>query len=112
MVGNCECEFNPILAIGFDDARSYGENSLWMRHALEERFGLQDRHKYLRRQALPQFYRANGSMYVVKVKRFEVDRDIYDENCYAYVMPQENSIDVDTELDFVIAEAVMKHFGR
>ena len=112
VVGNCECEFNPILAIGFDDARSYGENSLWMRHALEERFGLQDRHKYLRRQALPQFYRANGSMYVVKVKRFEEDRDIYDENCYAYVMPQENSIDVDTELDFVIAEAVMKHFGR
>ena len=48
-------------------------------------------------------------MYLVKVKHFLEDNYIYDENCYAYIMPQENSIDVDTELDFVIAEAVMQH---
>ena len=28
--------------------------------------------------------------------------------CYAYIMPQIRSIDIDTQLDFLIAEAIIK----
>lgn len=31
--------------------------------------------------------------------------------CYAYIMPAERSIDIDTELDFKIAECYMREQG-
>ncbi len=109
VVGTCECEFSPMLACQFGSSLSYGNDRRTVREAFEREYNI-NKTAYLRRQALPNFYRANGSMYLVDVKRFEENHYIYDENCYAYVMPQENSIDVDTELDFVIAEAVLRHF--
>ena len=57
-------------------------------------------------------YRLNGSIYMVRVSTFPEDLNIYKDNCLAYVMPQERSMDIDTELDFVIAEAVLKHFSK
>ena len=112
VVANCECDHSPLWAISYDETFSYGTGMLQVKQAFDKEFNLMDKNRYNRRQALPTFHRANGSMYLVKVKRFEEDHYIYDENCYAYVMPQENSIDVDTELDFVIAEAVLRHFKK
>lgn len=109
VIGACECEFSPLLAWQFGPSLSFGNDRRTVREAFDKEYNL-SKNTYLRRQALPNFYRANGSMYLVDVKRFEENHYIYDENCYAYVMPQENSIDVDTELDFVIAEAVLRHF--
>lgn len=109
IIGVCECEFSPMLGCQFGESMSYGPDRRTVREAFDKEYNLNN-NTYLRRQALPSFYRANGSMYLVKVSRFEEDHYVFDENCYAYVMPQENSIDVDTELDFVIAEAVFKHF--
>ncbi|MBR7165960.1 MAG: acylneuraminate cytidylyltransferase family protein [Clostridia bacterium] len=63
------------------------------------------------RQALGTFYRLNGSIYMVNCDHFKENiNNIYHDGCYAYVMPQERSFDIDTMLDFVIAETVMKHF--
>ena len=33
--------------------------------------------------------------------------NLYREDCYAYKMPAERSIDIDTELDFKIAETII-----
>ena len=33
---------------------------------------------------------------------------ILEHGCYAYIMPQDRSIDIDTALDFLIAETIMK----
>ena len=113
VVGMCECEHSPMLATAFDKTLSFNSNRMMVRKAFEREFPqFADNNTYLRRQAWPTFYRANGALYLVKVERCEEDRYIYDESCYAYVMPQENSIDVDTELDFVIAEAVLRHFKK
>ena len=109
VIGACECEFNPLLACQFGPSLSFGNDKHTVREAFDKEYNLND-NTYLRRQALPNFYRANGSMYLVDVKKFEENHYIYDEYCYAYIMPQENSIDVDTELDFVIAEAVLRRF--
>ncbi len=108
VVGACECEFNPLLATRFGPSLSYGSDRQIIREAFDDKYNAKG--AYLRRQWLPSFYRLNGSMYIVNVGRFVKNHDIYDENCYPYIMPQENSIDVDTELDFVIAEAVLRHF--
>lgn len=63
------------------------------------------------RQKLGTFYRLNGSIYMVDCAYFKKDiSNIYREGCYAYVMPQERSYDIDTKLDFLIAETVMKYF--
>ena len=62
------------------------------------------------RQQLDKFYRINGSIYIVNVEHFSKGKDIYDSGSFAYIMPVERSIDIDTELDFLIAETVLNNF--
>ena len=62
----------------------------------------------LPRQALPTYYRENGAIYLMKRECINgSDKDIFKKRCYAYIMPQERSIDIDVELDFKIAEVIM-----
>lgn len=60
------------------------------------------------RQSLPTYYRINGALYIVKTKYLMLMENIYKDKCYAIIMPKENSIDIDDEMDFKIAEAFMK----
>ena len=62
-----------------------------------------------RRQAIGDFYMLNGALYIVKIDKLPDDNHIYIENSFAYVMPEERCLDIDTELDFVIAETVLKY---
>jgi CMP-N-acetylneuraminic acid synthetase len=34
-------------------------------------------------------------------------KEQFRERCYAYIMPEERSVDIDTELDFVMAEYLL-----
>ena len=112
VVAGSECDHNPLHSRVFGESGSYNENEgIVLVKLYKEKYERYDKNEYLRRQALPTFYRANGALYICRVERFESNHYIYDEKCYPYIMPQENSLDIDTELDFVIAEAVMKHFG-
>lgn len=61
----------------------------------------------VQRQRLETYYRINGAIYMVNVKAFFEDNDLYREGCYAYKMLKERSIDIDTELDFKIAEIIL-----
>lgn len=54
------------------------------------------------------YYRLNGAIYIADVREFQKDRFFYREGGYAYVMSKENSLDIDTELDFEYAEFLMK----
>jgi len=62
----------------------------------------------LPRQELPTHYRINGALYIVRSDYFMVSDNIYKEKSFAVIMSKENSIDIDDELDFRIAEALMK----
>ena len=64
---------------------------------------------YLPRQALPTYYRENGAIYILKVAHLLSATNIYKNKCFAYVMDQLHSVDIDCELDFWIAETIMKH---
>lgn len=62
------------------------------------------------RQALPTYYRENGAIYLIKRELLnERDSEMFQNKCYAYVMPRERSIDIDTELDFKLAEVMIAY---
>jgi CMP-N,N'-diacetyllegionaminic acid synthase len=61
----------------------------------------------LPRQQLQQFYRINGALYIVKTSTLNGNTDIYENNCYAYIMPKSRSIDIDSLLDFIFAETIL-----
>lgn len=57
-----------------------------------------------RRQDGDRFYRLNGAIYIANVEKFKKDRFFYQAGSYAYIMPQERSVDIDTETDYRFAE--------
>lgn len=59
------------------------------------------------RQNLPTYYRINGALYMVNIEYLMSTHDIYHERCHAVIMPKENSIDIDNEMDFKIAETLI-----
>ena len=59
------------------------------------------------RQELPVYYRVNGAIYLLKVSELYVE-NMFKHKCYAYIMPQERSVDIDTAFDFKLAELMMK----
>lgn len=63
---------------------------------------------FLPRQSLPTYYRENGAIYIVKTEHLFLEKNIYKKKCYAYLMQSSHSVDIDNELDFMIAETVMK----
>lgn len=61
-----------------------------------------------RRQDTGKYYRLNGAIYIVDIAKFKDDKFLYQIGSFAYVMPQERSVDVDTEIDFKFAEVLIK----
>ena len=67
-------------------------------------------YKYLktRRQKIPKLYRPNGAIFISTPKVLFKYKTFYTPKTIAYVMPLERSIDIDTNLDFLIAELLIK----
>jgi N-acylneuraminate cytidylyltransferase/CMP-N,N'-diacetyllegionaminic acid synthase len=60
------------------------------------------------RQELPTFYRLNGAIYLVKNRNTFQDFSFFSERTYAYVMPNERSVDIDSKIDFALAEVLLR----
>lgn len=66
-------------------------------------------YRNMRRQELECYYRENGAIYIVKTDNIrDVQYDIYQNNCYMYVMDKRASVDIDDEIDFMLAESIMQ----
>jgi len=63
---------------------------------------------FLRRQDLPEAYALNGAIYVVRRTVLLERETFFPENTYAYVMPAERSLDVDTTWDLYLADLVLR----
>ena len=59
------------------------------------------------RQQLPVYYRYNGAIYLLKKEELYKQK-MFKSGCYAYIMPRERSVDIDTEFDFKVAELYLK----
>ena len=62
-----------------------------------------------RSQDLQMLYRINGAVYAtLRETLIKGGKIIDNESCAAVVMPRERSVDIDTQTDFTIAEALLK----
>jgi len=96
VIGVCETEHSPLWSNTLDE-------SLSMEHFLDNRYN------NARSQDLPTFYRINGAFYMSKVDSIFKEKTFFvQKNIYAHIMPQVNSVDIDTKLDFIIARAVLE----
>ena len=73
--------------------------------------GFFDRNVNFQRQQMKKTYRPNGSIYIVSTAEFKTDRFLYREGSYAYIMPSDRSVDIDSELDFEYATFIMERQG-
>jgi CMP-N,N'-diacetyllegionaminic acid synthase len=64
-----------------------------------------------RRQDLPPVYLPNGAVYAVRVAWLRRHRAFVGTGSLGYVMPPERSVDIDTLLDFRLAEAILAEGG-
>lgn len=65
--------------------------------------------KNKRSQDLPKFYALNGAIYICKRRRLLTEKTFFIKNrISAYIMNTISSIDIDTWLDFKLAEVVVK----
>jgi len=63
------------------------------------------------RQDLPRAYRPNGSIYAIRTPVLRRERTFYPGTTAPYVMPREASINIDSELDFRLAELMLRPTG-
>lgn len=94
VVGVCEVEHSPLLANtlpadlsmrGFLTPEALGAN----------------------RQELPVYYRINGAVYAARMDYLRKNAGFLGDATLAYVMSQEVSVDIDSELDLRIAECLL-----
>lgn len=63
----------------------------------------------LSRQTAPRVYELNASIYVYKKDFLLSTNTIHSNNAGIYVMPQDRSVDIDTEVDFKFVEFMMNN---
>ena len=100
------CELGTPVALTYKLGESRCSTDLTMSAEYYEAI---KKHRYLRRQVLPTDYRTNGAIYI---RDMEMLRPGYKHNpaeSYFFIMPEEKSLDVDSLLDFLICETVLKH---
>lgn len=96
VVSVCEVEHSPLWSNTLDE-------NLSMIGFLDEQYNNS------RSQDLPMYYRLNGAFYMSSVESVMKNNTFFvDEKFYAYLMSQEHSVDIDTKLDFIIAQAIME----
>jgi CMP-N,N'-diacetyllegionaminic acid synthase len=65
--------------------------------------------QYTRRQDLPPVYALNGAIYLVKREVLLEHRAFYTDDTWAYIMPPERSLDIDTPWDLLLAEFILQN---
>ena len=64
------------------------------------------------RQELDPSFMPNGAIFILKLSLLKSLYSYDSDNTYAYVMPSERSLDIDTPLDFEFAEILIFVFDR
>lgn len=67
-----------------------------------------DKNTYYRRQDYPKVYHINGAIYIAKVDVLLEERNFETKRTYGYIMDKISSVDIDDEMDFKVAEYLLK----
>lgn len=70
---------------------------------------LRDEIKNKRSQDLEKYYRINGAIYICNTKRLLNEKSFFlHDNIFSYIMDRESSIDIDEEIDLIIAKILIE----
>lgn len=95
VISVCETEHSPLWS-----------NTLPSDNSLDG--FVSDSIKNLPSQSLPLYYRLNGAIYICQTNRLLEEKTfLFRDNIFAYVMDKDCSVDIDTALDFKVAECLM-----
>jgi CMP-N,N'-diacetyllegionaminic acid synthase len=61
-----------------------------------------------RRQDARKLYQLNGALYLIKTSVLKKELTFTPEKTYAYIMPNERSLDIDTPWDFYLADLILR----
>lgn len=95
LVSVCECEHSPLWCGTLPP-------DLRMDDFLPEEL------KRSSRQELPIYYRLNGAIYLGNTAEFRKNKSFLGKDAIAFIMAQRESIDIDSLLDFQIAECLLQ----
>lgn len=95
VVSVCECEHSPLWTGILDEKKSLD-------------VFINEYVKGACRQKLPKYYRLNGAIYMGITEAFECNKSFFGKNGTAFIMNQEESIDIDNYFDFEIAKLLIK----
>lgn len=70
-------------------------------------FLFDEKNTKLRRQELPTTYVLNGAIYVAQCGWLRATKKLIGEETLCYEMPRDRSVDIDTEMDLIVAEALI-----
>ncbi len=100
VVSVCEMDHSPLWSNTLDESLSM------------ERF-LRDEVLNKRSQDLEKYYRLNGAIYICKTdKLLENESFFVKKNIFAYAMDRKSSVDIDEEIDFKMAENLLKKIDK
>tara|TARA_Y100000031_G_C8089933_1_gene323637 strand:+ start:41 stop:751 length:711 start_codon:yes stop_codon:yes gene_type:complete len=79
---------------------------------LEQLFKIDENELY-RRQQYPDYYRLAGGSYIIPNNYiYKINAQLFCDSSFGYIMPDDEPyIDIDTQLDFDIAEFLMKQYN-
>ena len=93
VVSVCEAEHSPLWCGHLPDNQEF--------------IGFIDEEAMQQRQKGEKFYRLNGAIYIVDCNKFRMNKYLYQKGSYAYIMTQEQSVDIDTEMDFLLVKSIL-----
>ena len=95
LVSVCAQDHGGMLNLSIDDG--------YLNHVSDKN------HFQIRRQDLPQLYYPNGAIYITTPESMRKSKTFFPEKTIPYIMPQERSVDLDSELDFKFAEFLLNY---
>jgi N-acylneuraminate cytidylyltransferase len=102
------------LLVEYDSVATFVEASLnphraWKIEGNQVSTFLDGVNPWLPRQKLPTAYQLNGAVYAFRIDGLNKDSvSLLFGNMAAIIMPEERSLDIDNEMDFLIAEVLIK----
>lgn len=66
----------------------------------------------MRRQDLPKYYLREGSIYLTRVNVLLEQQSFRGKDCRAWIIEPQRAVNIDEEMDFLLAEVVLRFSGR
>lgn len=96
IISTCEMDHSPLWSNTIDESLSLISF-------------LKDDIVNKRSQDLDKYYRLNGALYICKIEKFLEEKSFFlKDNIFTYIMDRKSSIDIDEEIDFLMAKLLLK----